>query len=181
MSSLPPIKKLPGNVKVPALPKPTSSPKSSRASSTSAEESKQALSVDLLGLSMWIFIWKKFWISFVIFFLDSSVTASSNGNGDDVFSSFLSAPVAQPSAAQVAPTAAVAPAADPLDSKGRTAEEQSFFNQSAPNSEPKKPLSKDSILALYSTQSGAPPQPTMFHAQGSYSWPKCFSPVSVVD
>lgn len=51
MTSLPPIKKLPGNVKVPALPKPTSSPKSSRASSTSVED-KQSSSVDLLGLSM---------------------------------------------------------------------------------------------------------------------------------
>jgi stromal membrane-associated protein len=78
--------------------------------------------------------------------LSSSGTSSSGG--DDIFSSFLSAPPAAPSAVSTSPS----PNKSDTDSnKGRSAEEESFFNQPAPISQEKQQLTKDSILALYST------------------------------
>ncbi|PSN36368.1 Stromal membrane-associated protein 2 [Blattella germanica] len=83
----------------------------------------------------------------------SSGNTGASGGGDDIFSSFLSAPPAPPSSVNTSPT----PEKKESDSsKGRTAEEESFFNQPAPSSQEKRQLTKDSILALYSA---APSQP----------------------
>ncbi|KAL6425244.1 hypothetical protein ACFW04_009470 [Cataglyphis niger] len=110
---------------VPQLPKPRSSvsPKLGRTKESSAI-------LDLLGL-------------------DAPATnqINANGSGDDVFSSFLSAP-----------PASTTTSGNDVSNGSKTAttiksEEESFFEQSAPLSQEKSKMTKDSILALYGTPS----------------------------
>lgn len=73
-------------------------------------------------------------INSVLFDIDTDAPSSGN---NDIFTSFLSAPGAP----------SVAPAvAEPLQDGKRSEEENSFFNQPTVD---KKPLTKDSIMALY--------------------------------
>lgn len=109
---------------VPQLPKPRSSisPKLGRTKESSAI-------LDLLGL-------------------DAPATnqVNVNGSGDDVFSSFLSAP-----------PASAATTGNDISNGSKAAaaktEEESFFEQSGPLSQEKNKMTKDSILALYGTPS----------------------------
>lgn len=111
---------------VPQLPKPRSSisPKLGRTKESSAI-------LDLLGL-------------------DAPATnqINANGSGDDVFSSFLSAP-----------PASTTTSGNDISNGSNTAstitksEEESFFEQTAPLSQEKSKMTKDSILALYGTPS----------------------------
>lgn len=76
---------------------------------------------------------------------------SVNGSGDDVFSSFLSAP----------PASTVSTGNDTSNgSKATTttskSEEESFFDQPTPLPQEKSKMTKDSILALYGTPSHQP-------------------------
>ncbi|XP_012216241.1 stromal membrane-associated protein 1 [Linepithema humile] len=129
---LPPVKK---PEVVPQLPKPRSSvsPKLSRTKESSAI-------LDLLGL-------------------DAPATnqTSVNGSGDDVFSSFLSAP----------PASTTSTGNDTNGSKAITttskSEEESFFDQPTPLPQEKSKMTKDSILALYGTPSH---QPAMYGVPG---------------
>lgn len=73
---------------------------------------------------------------------------NANGSGDDVFSSFLSAPPASTATTEI----------DISNGSKTTAtisksEEESFFEQTAPLSQEKSKMTKDSILALYGTPS----------------------------
>ncbi|XP_063218040.1 stromal membrane-associated protein 1 isoform X2 [Bacillus rossius redtenbacheri] len=89
--------------------------------------------------------------------------------GDDIFSGFLSAPPVPASADPVSPARGEEPG------KGRSAEEESFFNQPAPSAQERRQLTKDSILALYSTSlAPAPPvaQPVFGIPGGMYAAPK---------
>lgn len=109
------------NVEVPQLPKPTNpSPKPSRSASNTPEtkEKQKHNNSDLLGI-----------------------------NGDDSFSSFISA-----SPIQATPNANSIP--EEVTKKDETvknakSEEESFFNQTIPVEKEKTKLDKDSILALY--------------------------------
>lgn len=74
-----------------------------------------------------------------------------NGSGDDVFSSFLSAPPA--SAASIGNDASNGSKTTTIASKS---EEESFFNQPTPLPQEKSKMTKDSILALYGTPSHQP-------------------------
>ncbi|XP_026281102.1 stromal membrane-associated protein 1 [Frankliniella occidentalis] len=152
------------------LPKPKSSasPKPSRtlgSSSASPAPSTNIISssatLDLLGLDT------------------PTGSSSSPSKGDDIFSGFLSAPPVAGSSAALSTTQAPEPlqnetAANLADSK-RSAEENSFFNQPAATAQEKKQLTKDSILALYSSvptsatppaQAQAPQQFGVFPSQG---------------
>jgi stromal membrane-associated protein len=56
--------------------------------------------------------------------------------------------------------------------KGRSAEEESFFNQPAPSSQEKRQLTKDSIMALYSatpSQAQAGNPAPMFGIPGTFT------------
>jgi hypothetical protein len=92
----------------------------------------------------------KFLICFIV---DTPVGTSlsagggSTSGGDDIFSSFLSASTAASSTVSSSPSSEKK---DTDGTKGRSAEEESFFNQPAPSSQEKRQLTKDSILALYS-------------------------------
>lgn len=81
-----------------------------------------------------------------------------NGSGDDIFSSFLSAP----------PISATSTGNDGSDGiKTTTAsksEEESFFDQPTPLPQEKSKMTKDSILALYGTPSH---QPTIYGIPGN--------------
>ncbi|XP_029044362.1 stromal membrane-associated protein 1 [Osmia bicornis bicornis] len=127
---LPPVKK---PEVVPQLPKPKSSvsPKPNRANNSAT--------LDLLGL-------------------DAPATSQSNvnGSGDDIFSSFLSAPPAS-AASTSSSSSNVTIDTSSVVSKS---EEESFFEQSASSLQEKSKMSKDSILALYGTPSHQ--QSTMF-------------------
>lgn len=126
---LPPVKK---PEVVPQLPKPQSSvsPKIGAASNSAT--------LDLLGL-------------------DAPTTnqPSANGSGDDIFSSFLSAPPTS------VPTSDSNTTNEIVTSKS---EEENFFDQPVPSSQEKSKLTKDSILALYGTPS--PQQPAIFGVPG---------------
>lgn len=127
---LPPVKK---PEVVPQLPKP----RSSVSPKLTARTKESSAIFDLLGL-------------------DAPATnqTSVNGSGDDVFSSFLSAP----------PTsAATSIGNDASNGKKTTAggtskseEESSFFDQPTPLPQEKSKMTKDSILALYGTPSHPP-------------------------
>lgn len=71
-----------------------------------------------------------------------------NGSGDDVFSSFLSAPPAS-----IGNDASNGSKTTTTASKS---EEESFFNQPTPLPQEKSKMTKDSILALYGTPSHQP-------------------------
>lgn len=113
---LPPVKK---PEVVPQLPKPLSSvsPKLGRTSNTAT--------LDLLGL-------------------DAPATnqPSANGSGDDIFSSFLSAPPTSTSTTDNNTTS---------EATTNKSEEENFFDQPVPLSQEKSKMTKDSILALYGT------------------------------
>ncbi|XP_011504373.1 PREDICTED: stromal membrane-associated protein 1 [Ceratosolen solmsi marchali] len=135
-SALPPVKK---PEVVPQIPKPRSSvsPKPNRSSNTAT--------LDLLGLDA----------------PESQTTTNGLASGDDIFSSFLSAPPA--SAASVANgTLAESNTTSNLASKS---EEESFFNQPTPMPQEKNKMTKDSILALYGTQPTQPFGGNMFSQQ----------------
>ncbi|XP_031848572.1 stromal membrane-associated protein 1 [Nomia melanderi] len=121
---LPPVKK---PEVVPQLPKPKSSvsPKPNRANN--------ATTLDLLGL-------------------DAPATNQSNvnGAGDDIFSSFLSAPPASVASTTSSSTSNTTTNTSTTVSKS---EEESFFDQPSPSPQEKSKMSKDSILALYGTPS----------------------------
>lgn len=138
-NSLPPVKK-PGVV--PQLPKPRSSisPKSSRTSNNGGA------TLDLLGLDGPT---------------NQTTCQSTNGSGDDIFSSFLSAaPTSSPATTSPANGTTDAPTA------ASKADEESFFNQPAPTTQEKSKMTKDSILALY----GTPSQQSVFGvASGIYN------------
>ncbi|XP_021915773.1 stromal membrane-associated protein 1 isoform X2 [Zootermopsis nevadensis] len=125
------------DVTVPQLlpkPKGSTSPKPGRTQADLNKPAKTATQ-DLLGLDTPIGTL-------------SSTSGTGTSGGDDIFSNFLSAPAAAPSALSTSP----APnKADADSNKGRSAEEESFFNQPAPSSQERRQLTKDSILALYST------------------------------
>ncbi|XP_067005779.1 stromal membrane-associated protein 1 isoform X1 [Anabrus simplex] len=132
------------------LPKPkgSTSPKPGR-TAVEPNKSQKSATQDLLGLDT------------PVGNPSSLSGAAVPNNGEDIFTSFLSAP---PSSAPVA--------AEPSEGdagKGRTAEEESFFNQPAPSSQEKRQLTKDSILALYST--GPTPQPAAAAAAPIYGIP----------
>ena len=153
------------------LPKPKSSasPKPSRTLGHSAGNQISATStvpssatLDLLGLDT------------------PTGSSSSPSKGDDIFSGFLSASSAPASTTTTNPTPVpTEPSKNDTgvsvaDSK-RSAEENSFFNQPAATAAEKKQLTKDSILALYSSvpSSATPPAQTqapqsfgVFPAQG---------------
>lgn len=118
---LPPVKK---PEVVPALPKPRSSvsPKPSRANNSAT--------LDLLGLDA-----------------PATTQSSVNGSGDDIFSSFLSAPPASV-ASTGSSTSIVTTTTSTVASKS---EEENFFDQPAPSPQEKSKMTKDSILALYGT------------------------------
>ncbi|OAD62744.1 Stromal membrane-associated protein 1 [Eufriesea mexicana] len=131
---LPPVKK---PEVVPQLPKPKSSvsPKPNRANNSST--------LDLLGL-------------------DAPATnqPNVNGTGDDIFSSFLSAPPAS-----VASTcSSTSGTTTNTSTTVNKSEDESFFDQPAPSVQEKNKMSKDSILALYGTPSNQ--QSAMFGVPG---------------
>lgn len=149
------------SAEIPApLPKPKSSgsPKPSRSyTSSSASPAPppnnvtSSATLDLLGLDT------------------PTGSSSSPSKGDDIFSGFLSAP---PAPASV-PTANTSQPAEPVQSENavasgdskRSAEENSFFNQPAAE---KKPLTKDSILALYSSVPASGTAPSQTQAPPSF-------------
>lgn len=147
---LPPVKK---PEVVPQLPKPRSSvsPKLTRTKDSSAIH-------DLLGLGMLLhFTYESehngFFIALLLLSLiDAPATnqTSVNGSGDDVFSSFLSAP-----------PASTVPSGNESSNGNKTtttskSEEESFFDQPTPLPQEKSKMTKDSILALYGTSSYQP-------------------------
>lgn len=77
--------------------------------------------------------------------LDVPEQTSVNGAGaaDDIFTTFLSAP----------PAANQNGSGEKKSSDAVKAEEESFFNQTAPSLQEKNKMTKDSILALYGTPS----------------------------
>ncbi|XP_014488175.1 PREDICTED: stromal membrane-associated protein 1-like isoform X2 [Dinoponera quadriceps] len=124
---------------VPQLPKPRSvsfSPKLGRTNNSAT--------LDLLGLDA-----------------PTANQTNVNGSGDDIFSSFLSAPPA--SMASIVNDTSDANNTTTIISKN---EEESFFEQSSLRSVPqeKSKMTKDSILALYSTPSH---QPTIYGVPGT--------------
>lgn len=104
----------------------------------------------------------------------SAASGASTSGGDDIFSSFLSAPPAAPSAVNASPS----PDRRDNDNKGRSAEEESFFNQPAPSNQEKRQLTKDSILALYSampSQAQAGNSAPMFGIPGTVMQPSAYT------
>lgn len=133
---------------VPQLPKPRSSvsPKLGRTKESSAI-------LDLLGLGTFFLIFYAYnlrdidikFISNVITDAPATNQMNVNGSGDDVFSSFLSAP----------PASAATTGNDISNGSNAAAaktEEESFFEQTTLSQEKSK-MTKDSILALYDTPS----------------------------
>lgn len=98
------------------------------------------------------------------FLTDAPATSQSNvnGSGDDIFSSFLSAPPAS-AASTSSSSSNVTIDTSSVVSKS---EEESFFEQSASSLQEKSKMSKDSILALYGTPSHQ--QSTMFGVPSTY-------------
>ncbi|XP_033346206.1 stromal membrane-associated protein 1 [Bombus vosnesenskii] len=131
---LPPVKK---PEVVPQLPKPKSSvsPKPNRANNSAT--------LDLLGLDA-----------------PAQNQTSVNGAGDDIFSSFLSAPPASVASTSNSTSNTTTNASTTISKS----EEESFFDQPAPSPQEKNKMSKDSILALYGTPSNQ--QSAMFAVSG---------------
>ncbi|PNF34486.1 Stromal membrane-associated protein 2 [Cryptotermes secundus] len=124
------------NVAVPQLlpkPKGSTSPKPGRTQGESNKPAKTETQ-DLLGLDTPVGT-------------TLSAAGANTSGGDDIFSSFLSA---LPAASSTVSTSPSSDKKDADSSKGRSAEEESFFNQPAPSNQEKRQLTKDSILALYS-------------------------------
>ncbi|XP_058792931.1 stromal membrane-associated protein 1-like isoform X2 [Phymastichus coffea] len=134
-NALPPVKK---PEVVPQLPKPRSSvsPKPNRTVTTNSA------TLDLLGLDG----------------PENQGSTNGSSSGDDMFTSFLSAP---PAAG--APVTNGSPAE--TNSTNSKSEEESFFNQPAPTPQEKSKMTKDSILALYGTQPSQPFGGNMFNQQ----------------
>lgn len=127
-----------------ASPKPSRTLGSSTASPLPAPNSTiSSATLDLLGLDT------------------PTGSSSSPGKGDDIFSGFLSAPPStgpSPNSTLNSDSSKTENSSTSADSK-RSAEENNFFNQPAASAQEKKQLTKDSILALYSSvpSSTAPP------------------------
>lgn len=122
-------KKAVANVEVPQIPKPKNpSPKPNRTNSNTPEAKKK--DSDLLGLQ----------------------------NGEDSFSSFLSASTGSAEKAQE------------KEKDVAKSEEESFFNQTAPTEKEKVKLTKDNILALYGSA------PTNNFNQFPQQYPTNFTP-----
>lgn len=135
-SALPPVKK---PEVVPQIPKPRSSvsPKPNRPNNSAT--------LDLLGLDA----------------PESQTSTNGSTSGDDIFTSFLSAPPA--SGATVANGTSVE--SNSTNNLASKSEEESFFNQPAPAPQEKNKMTKDSILALYGTQPSQPFGGGMFNQQ----------------
>lgn len=98
------------------------------------------------------------------FLTDAPATNQTNvnGAGDDIFSSFLSAPPAS-----VASTcSSTSGTTTNTSTTVNKSEDESFFDQPAPSIQEKNKMSKDSILALYGTPSNQ--QSTMFGVPGTF-------------
>ncbi|KAF7992700.1 hypothetical protein HCN44_005044 [Aphidius gifuensis] len=135
---------------VPQLPKPKSSisPKPSRITNNSA-------TLDLLGLDV----------------PTNQTTTNCSNSGDDIFSSFLSAPPittiatslsSSSTTTSVSSTASLSSSSSSVGLNGNNdnstinniaskTDEDNFFNQTAPSTQEKTKMTKDSILALYAT------------------------------
>nr|CAD7404347.1 unnamed protein product [Timema poppensis] len=151
------------------LPKPkgSTSPKVPRTTADAGKTAPKSATHDLLGLESPE--------GSTATPVSSSVSA---GGGDDIFSSFLSAP---PATEPVSPAGNTKPVEKPEEPvKGRSAEEESFFNQPAPSSAEKRQLTKDSILALYATQPTQPvsQQPMFGIPGGLYTQPSSGFPTA---
>lgn len=85
---------------------------------------------------------------------------NANGSGDDIFSSFLSAPPAT-----ITATGNDTSNGTKTVTTTNKSEEESFFDQTVPLSQEKSKMTKDSILALYGTPSH---QPTIYGVPGKY-------------
>nr|CAD7400911.1 unnamed protein product [Timema cristinae] len=151
------------------LPKPkgSTSPKIPRTTAEASKTAPKSATLDLLGLESPV--------SSTATPVSSSVSA---GGGDDIFSSFLSAPPASEAVSPAVNTKPVEKTEEPV--KGRSAEEESFFNQPAPSSAEKRQLTKDSILALYATQPTQPvsQQPMFGIPGGLYTQPSSGFPTA---
>nr|CAD7456288.1 unnamed protein product [Timema tahoe] len=151
------------------LPKPkgSTSPKIPRTTVDASKTAPKSATHDLLGLESPV--------SSTATPVSSSV---STGGGDDIFSSFLSAPPATEAVSPAGNTKPVEKTEEPI--KGRSAEEESFFNQPAPSSAEKRQLTKDSILALYATQPTQPvsQQPIFGIPGGLYTQPSSGFPTA---
>lgn len=141
---LPPVKK---PQVVPQLPKPRSSvsPKSSRVSNNTT-------TLDLLGLD------------------GPTTQTNTNGSGDDIFSSFLSATPA-PETNTVANGSIDSGVSTATAAAASKSEEDNFFNQPAPTPQERSKMTKDSILALYGTPSQHPQQGFGITGGGIFSQP----------
>lgn len=147
---------------VPQLPKPKSSvsPKPSKLTNNTA-------TLDLLGLDA----------------PTNQTTTNGSCSGDDIFSSFLSATpaiTATPSLSSTITTSTTTTAAllngtaDGSSTGVATkTDEENFFNQTAPSTQEKSKMTRDSILALYGT---APSQQSTwfgaFGGQNTFSTPQ---------
>ncbi|XP_034949653.1 stromal membrane-associated protein 1 [Chelonus insularis] len=127
-TALPPVKK---PEVVPQLPKPGNSvsPKLSKTTNNTA-------TLDLLGLDN----------------PSTQPNTNSGGSGDDIFSSFLSAPPTSTLQTTNNSTTNGSTAETTSSTEASKADEESFFNQPAPTPQEKSKMTKDSILALYGTQ-----------------------------
>lgn len=107
-------------------------------------------------------------------------SSSSPNKGDDIFSGFLSASAVSGSSATTgqASIPSEPPKNDTVgnsaDSK-RSAEENSFFNQPAASAQEKKQLTKDSILALYSSVPASGTTPAQAPASQPFGGAFCCS------
>ncbi|XP_014210260.1 stromal membrane-associated protein 1 isoform X2 [Copidosoma floridanum] len=164
-SSLPPVKK---PEVVPQLPKPrtSASPKFNRSSghhqsastatAVSSNSPASSNTLDLLGLDA----------------PESRASANGSNSGDDIFTSFLSAPPLS-SSSSTGPTTNGTSATETNNgtsvgsANGSTvkSEEESFFNQPAPTPLERSKMTKDSIMALYATQPSQPFGGGMFNQQ----------------
>jgi len=83
-----------------------------------------------------------------------------NGAGDDVFSSFLSAP---PTSTTSSTGNDASNGSKTISGTSKSEEENNFFDQPTPLPQEKSKMTKDSILALYGTPSH---QPTIYGIPG---------------
>jgi len=95
-------------------------------------------------------------------FIDAPATnqMNVNGAGDDVFSSFLSAPPTSTASSNGNDTSN---GSKTTSGTNKSEEESNFFDQPTPLPQEKSKMTKDSILALYGTPSH---QPTIYGIPG---------------
>lgn len=85
---------------------------------------------------------------------ENQTSTNGSSSGDDIFTSFLSAPPA--SSAPVSNGTSTESNSTNASAAAGKSEEESFFNQPAPTPQEKSKMTKDSILALYGTQPSQP-------------------------